>query len=176
VQLGLSCDVNPGAYNIPCEGAVAQDLPALDLAIGAVTSLILNIGTDASGAATGVSFSGGGSPVTGPIGSLTLANPSPASLVIQGGTPYGSTTATGSAAGFSLFPPTPTGWSITDAAHDEQFQISVIDDTTRSSNITITQVSTGNTLATGSVDQSGTGTVTYSDGTTAAITAWTLAD
>jgi hypothetical protein len=174
VQLGLYC-VDNGTPTAPCVGAVAQDFPALGLAIGAVTTLNLK-GADPSGASTAITFTGGGSPVTGPIGSLTLTNPSETSLVIQGGTPFTSITASGGAGALDLFPPTPTGWSVTDAAHDEQFQISVIDDTTRNSNITITQVSTGNTLATGTVDRSGTGTITYSDGSTAAITAWTLAD
>jgi hypothetical protein len=42
--------------------------------------------------------------------------------------------------------------------------------------MTITRVSTGVTLATAAVDHSGTGTITYSDGSSAAITSWTLAD
>jgi hypothetical protein len=163
-------------HNVPCEGAVAQDLPTLGLAIGAVTTLNLNINEDADGNPTNLTFGGGGSPVTGPIGSLTLTSPSPASLVIQGGTAYTSTTLSGSAAAFALLPPTPTGWTLTDAVHGEQIQISLIDDTTRNSSIAITQVSTGKTLSTGTVDQSGTGTITYSDGSTAAITGWTLAD
>jgi hypothetical protein len=37
-------------------------------------------------------------------------------------------------------------------------------------------MSSGITLATGAVDQSGSGTITYSDGNIAAITNWTLAD
>jgi hypothetical protein len=175
VQLGLYC-VDNGTPTSPCVGAVAQDFPALGLAIGAATTLNLTVNQDADGHPTNLTFTGGGSPVTGPIGSLALINPSETSLVIQGGTVYTSTTVSGGAGALDLFPPTPTGWTVTDAAHDEQFQISVIDDTTRNSNITITQVSTGNTLATGTVDRSGTGTITYSDGSTAAITAWTLAD
>jgi hypothetical protein len=82
----------------------------------------------------------------------------------------------GGAADFVLFPPTPTGWTLTDSAHDEQVQISVIDNTIRNSTLTIKQISKGITLATGAVDQSGTGTITYSDGTTAAIANWTLAN
>jgi hypothetical protein len=52
----------------------------------------------------------------------------------------------------------------------------VIDNTTRKLSMTITRVSTGATLATGAADQSGTGNITYSDGSSAAITGWTLAD
>jgi len=176
VQLGLSCDIPSGEQNIPCEGAVAQDFPALNLAIGGVTQINLNFATDAHGKATSVSFSGGGSSVTGPIGSLTLTNPAPASFVLPGGTAFAATTTSGGAAAFSLFPPTPTAWTLSDAAHDQQLQISVIDNTSRNSSVSITQVSTGTRLATGTVDQSGTGSITYSDGSSAAITSWTLAD
>jgi hypothetical protein len=37
-------------------------------------------------------------------------------------------------------------------------------------------MSTGRTIATGALDQSGSGTITYSDGSVAVITNWTLAD
>ena len=178
VQLGLSCNIASlsGGQTIPCQGAVVQDFPALNLAIGSVTQINLVIASNAQGQATSVSFSGGGSAVTGPIGSLTLTNPSPASFVIPGGTAFASTTNSGSAAAFGLFPPTPTSWTLTDAAHDQRIQISVIDNTSRNSSVTIKRVSSGATLATGTVDQSGTGSITYSDASTAAITSWTLAD
>jgi hypothetical protein len=182
VQLGLYCAVNLSASSWPCAGGIAQDFPNLNLAIGAVTPLTL---VPPTGSATTLTFTGGGSVVTGPLASLTLTNPSPTSLVIAGGTAYTTTTVTGSAGAFTLipptlFPPTPTSWTITDATHDEKLEISVLSDATRDSSITITQISTGNTLATGTVDQSGTsagsGNITYSDGSTSAITSWTLTD
>ncbi|HTQ36301.1 MAG TPA: hypothetical protein VMH77_04630 [Steroidobacteraceae bacterium] len=185
VQLGLYCAVpnfiNNGPVPSPeiasCGGGIAQDFPALNLAIGAVTPLTLSVATDpTTGAATSLTFTGGGSAVTGAPGSLSLANPSPTSLVINGGTAYATTTASGSAAAFALFPPTPTSWNLTDAANDVHFQISVIDNTTRSLNMTITRTSSGGSLATATLDQSGTGSITYSDDKTAAITNWTLAD
>jgi hypothetical protein len=122
-----------------------------------------------------VSFTGGGTAVTGPIGSLTLTNPSETSLVIQGGGLFANTVASGGAAEFALFPPTPTAWTLADSSHDAQLQITVLDNTTRNLSATITQISTGNTLATGTIDQSGSGTITWSDGTIATITNWTLA-
>ena len=170
VQLGLWCSLSETGST--CAGGVAQNFPALGIAIGAVSPLTLTL----SAANAPVTFTGGGTAVTGPIGSLTLTNPSPTSLIIQGGTPYSSITANGGAAAFVLFPPTPTAWTITDAAHDQQFQISVIDNTARDLTMTIKQISSGITLATGVVDQSGSGTITYSDGNIAAITNWTLAD
>ena len=183
VQLGLYCGFTAASSTTAqCAGGIAQDFPELGLAIGAVTPLTLTLSSPPPlltlGAVTkgGVTFVGGGSAVTGPIGSLKLTNPSPTSLVIQGGTAYASTTSSGGAAAFSLFPPTPTAWMLTDSAHDQQFQISVVDNTTRNLILTIQQVSSGSILATGALDQSGTGTITYSDGTTAAITNWTLAN
>jgi hypothetical protein len=172
VQLGLWCALTETTNS--CAGGVAQDFPALGIAIGAVTPLALTLTlTDFTAPVT---FTGTGSAVTGPIGSLTLTNPSPISLVIQGGTPYTSLIGRGGAAAFELFPPTPTSWTLTDSAHDQQFQISVIDNSTRNLNMTIKQMSSGITLATGGVDQSGTGTITYSDGSAVAITNWTLAN
>ena len=183
VQLGLYCGfASSTATTAQCGGGIAQNFPALGLAIGAVTPLALTLSAPPPllhlGAATtgGVTFTGGGSAVTGPIGSLTLLNPTPTALVIQGGMAYTSTTSSGSAAAFSLFPPTPTSWTLTDSAHDQQFQISVVNNTTRNLSLTVIQTSTGSTLATGAVDQSGSGTITYSDGSVAAITSWTLAD
>ena len=172
VHLGLHCAI---PLDGPCAGAIVQDFPALNLTIGSVTAINLTPIKDASGDPTGATFTAGGSTVSGPMGSLTLTNPSPALFVIQGGTAYASTTGSGGAA-FSLSASTPTSWKLTDSAHDQQFQISMVNTTTRAMSLTIAQLSTGATLATGSIDHSGTGSVTYSDGSTEAITSWTLAD
>jgi hypothetical protein len=170
VQLGLGCDIS-SLSDGTCVGAVEQDFPSLNLAIGSVTQIGL------SGTATGSEiFSGTGSIFTGPIGALKIANPSANWFVVQGGPTYAPITTSGSAAALVLFPPTPTSWTLTDAAHDAQFQISVIDNAIGNLTLTVTRVSTGATLATGSVDRSGTGTITYSDGSSAAITGWTLVD
>jgi hypothetical protein len=65
---------------------------------------------------------------------------------------------------------------LTDSAHDQQLQITVASNTAHNLTLTITRTSAGATLATGALDQSGTGTITYSDGSVAVITNWTLAD
>ncbi|MDE3166128.1 MAG: hypothetical protein KGN36_10000 [Acidobacteriota bacterium] len=41
---------------------------------------------------------------------------------------------------------------------------------------TVTQISSGAVVATGALDQSGTGTITYSNGGKAVIANWVLAD
>jgi hypothetical protein len=170
VQLGLSCALSETANT--CAGGVVQDFPALGIAIGAVTPMTLTM----SAVNAPVSFTGAGTVVTGPMGSLTLAAPSTTSLVVRGGTAFTSNACSGSAATFELFPPTPTSWTLADSAHDQQLQITVVDNNTRTLTMTIKQVSTGITVATGALDQSGSGTITYSDGSIAAITNWTLAD
>jgi hypothetical protein len=170
VQLGLSCYLSDTTNT--CAGGVVQDFPALGIAIGAVSPLTLTI----SNFTAPVTFTGAGSVVTGPLGSLTLTAPSQTSLVVRGGTAFTSNVCSGSTAAFELFPPTPTSWTLADSTHDQQLQISVVDNNTRNLTITIKQVSTGITLATGALDQSGSGTITYSDGSIAAIANWTLAD
>lgn len=172
VQLGLYCTgltLNPGSY--PCAGGVAQSFPSLGVDLGAVTplSLVLNSSNQ-------VTFSGTGKSVTGATGSLKLTSPAAGSLTITGGTAYSTMDASGDAGQFELFPPVPTSWTLSDAAHDEKIVVQVTDNTTRDSSITITSISTGSVIATGQVDQSGTGSITYSDNSKAAITSWTLAN
>jgi hypothetical protein len=149
-----------------------QDFPALGIAIGAVTPLR----SRCPAVTAPVSFTGAGSVVTGPIGSLTLTAPSPTSLVVRAARPFTSNACSGSAGAFELFPPTPTSWTLADSTHDQQLQITVVDNNTRNLTIAIKQVSTGVTLATGALDQSGSGSITYSDGSIAAIANWTVAD
>ena len=168
VNLGLACSIGSGT-TVRCVGAIEQDFPALGIAIAGVTPLTLT-------QTSGVSFTGTGSSFTGPLGSLALTNPTPSTFVVQGGTAYSSMSVSGGAAAFTLFPPTPTGWTLIDATHDMKFQVSVIDNTSRTLSLTVTQLSTSTTLATGSLDQSGTGTITYADGSRATIANWTLSD
>jgi hypothetical protein len=124
-----------------------------------------------------VSFTGTSSTVDqGAIGSLTLTAPSATSMVVTGGTAFASYSSAGGAAAFSLFPPTPTGWTLTDSADNLKLQVTVVDNTTRNLTVAITQTPSGTSMATGTLDKSGTGTITYSDGTSAAITSWTLAN
>jgi len=177
VQLGLYCtipaNVLTSSATLPCAGGIAQDFPSLGIAIGAVTPLTLEVESLATDGP--LTFSGTGSTVnSGALGSLVLTAPSATSMAITGGTTFASYTSSGGAAAFALFPPTPTSWTLTDPASGLQLQITVLNNTTRNLSVTITQPSSATTLATGAVDQSGTGTITFSDSTTEAITSWTL--
>ncbi|MEO8480048.1 MAG: Ig-like domain-containing protein [Gemmatimonadota bacterium] len=170
VQLGLNCDFGASGHNIGvCQGGIAQNFPGLNTALGSVATLGLD-----STAAGVLNFTGSSALRSGGLNQLTLTQPTATTMVITGGSAYGSATGSGGAASFSLFPPTPTGWSVTDAANDMVFTISLVDNATRTLTATLKRVSSGVTLATLALDQSGTGTITYSNGLVAAVTSWML--
>ena len=173
VSLGLACQ-SPSSTQLNCQGGVAQDFPALGQAIGSITPLTLAVGTDPQTHA--VPFQGSGnSTVVAPLGTLSIVSPDSTFLSIQGGTPAtGDVVSAGQAGAFVLFPPTPTGWTVTTATGDVAFKIDVTDDATRSLTGSITQPSTGAVLATLQVDASGTGTISYGGGAPTSITSWML--
>jgi hypothetical protein len=98
------------------------------------------------------------------------------SATIAGGTPYGSLALSGYAGDMAVFSPTPTAWTLADATHGQQLKVVLNNNTAHACTGTITATATGKTLATFSVDPGGNGSITYSDGTTAAIANWVLAD
>jgi hypothetical protein len=172
VSLGLACQSASDTV-LNCQGGVTQDFAALGHALGSITPLQLTIGGDVSNP---ISFSGSGSSTAvAPLGALSITSPDAATLAIAGASPAASTlTTSGQAGGFVLFPPTPTGWTITDAADDVVFTISVVDNTTRSLTATVTQISTKKVLAKLALDRSGTGTVTYAGQKAAPVESWML--
>jgi hypothetical protein len=182
VSLGLECQFPSKPpktqEDLHCEGGIAQDFPALKESAGSVTPLHLVIPVDKDGNPQSVSFAGAKSIIaTGALGGMSIVEGSQTALALQGKQKvYGSVVTSGAASQFSLFPPTPTGWTVVDAVHDTEFSIAVIDDTTRQSKGTVTQISTGAVIAQFIVDQSGTGTIRYNDGTKVPITSWLLAD
>ena len=120
--------------------------------------------------------SSGSTVVSGPLGGLQMTTPTPQTLAVSGGTAYGTATFAGYAGDLVVFVPTPTGWTATDTAHDQRFQIALGNDTTRILKGSITRISTGATLATFTLDRSGSGTITYSDASGAPVTNWLPAD
>jgi len=177
VDLGLECVLPKNAKTaFPCSGGIAQDFPKLHEALASVTPLTLTPTKTKTGYS--VVFAGTKSDmVKGALGDLSITAPTHSSLGI-GGQPvrYGTAVTAGSAAAFSLFPPTPTSWTITDTKNDAKFSIAVVSDKTRDSKGTVSTISTGAVLATFAVDQSGTGSITYSDTSKEPITSWLLAD
>jgi hypothetical protein len=120
--------------------------------------------------------SSGSSVVSGALGSLTVTAPTAQTLEITGGTPYGGAAFSGFIGGLSIFPPTPTGWTVTDETHDLKCQVTLVDNTTRNLTGNITSISTGETLGTVALDRSGTGTVTFSGGAAVTVTNWLQTD
>jgi hypothetical protein len=170
-HLGLVCKL---ASSSSCTGAVAQTFKSpVNLDLGSVTSLALKF--KMSGSLNKVSFkSSRVSRFKGNAGKLKISIPSNSLPVITGGTSYGTDSVVGSQANFALFSPPPTSWSITDTAHGTKFSMSMGSKGSYSG--AITQISNGKKLASIAVDQSGTGTITYSDNTKAAISTWLLAN
>jgi hypothetical protein len=173
-SLGITCVAGSGDA-LDCSGGVVQDFASLNQALGSVTPLALVSGNDNSltfKTRQPAAFSSGN------IGGLSLgySDPTATDLLISGGTAYGSDTVTGEAGSFSLFPATPTDWTDVDVAHDTQFAIHVVDNTTRQLKATISTISNGKVLATATLDQSGTGTITFSDQSQASVTSWVIAD
>jgi hypothetical protein len=180
VDLGLECAFSDLSKKspppFPCSGGIAQNFTKLSEALASVTPLTLTL--TPNGKNFSVSFAGSKSDmVTGALHALSITAPTDSSLGIAGKQEkYGSAVTKGSAAKFSLFPPKPTSWSVIDKANDTMFAIAVASDATRDSRGKVTKISTGKTLASFAVDQSGTGSITYSDGSSATITSWLLSD
>lgn len=171
-SLGLACQ-STSDTQLNCQGGVAQDFTALGHSVGSITPLQLTTNGDLS---SPITFQGSGnSTAVAATGALSIVSPDAATLAITGATPMpGSSTVAGQAGGFVLFPPTPTGWTITDKAHDVSFAITVTDNATRALSATVTQLSSNDVLATLTLDKSGTGTITYLGDTPAPITSWIL--
>jgi hypothetical protein len=171
-SLGLACQGTSSDTVLDCQGGIAQDFSVLNHSLGSITPLVLTIGADVSDPIT---FTGSGRTTsTAALGALSVTAPG-GTLALSGAAsqPTAAVT-TGQAGGFVLFPSTPTGWTVTDQANDVVFAISVTDNTTRTLAATVTTISTKKVLAKLSLDQSGTGTVSYLGQKAAPVTSWLL--
>jgi hypothetical protein len=177
VHLGLSCAI-PSGSNVPppfvCEGGIAQSFPGLGVSLGSVTPITLTLKAAGTDQYT-VKFASSRSTMErDSLGALAIGTTSNSLLqVTGGGTTFTSDATTGTAGRFALFPPTPTGWTITDSATNVTFAISVLNNATRQLRGSVTTTS-GKNLAKLSVDRSGTGSITYANGVTDPITNWLL--
>lgn len=174
VSLGLACQAESETA-LDCQGGVTQDFAGLKHSLGSITSLHLTLGSDPQNSPLPFQGSGNTVAVAAP-GALSIGSDG-THLSINGATAGAGDAATsGQAGSFSLFPPTPTGWTITSASGDVSFTINVTDDTSRALTATITQASTKKTLATLAVDRSGTGTITYAGQKPSPVGGWLLTD
>lgn len=178
VHLGLACTIPNSSATVPppfvCEGGIAQTFPHLGVSLGSVTPITLRL-KQAGANDISVNFASSHSTMKrDKPGALSIGTTSNSQLrVTGGGTLVTSDVTSGTAGGFALFPPTPTGWTVTDRAKKVVFSISVLNDATRQLEGVVTSTS-GKKLAHIKVDRSGTGTISYVGGATDAITSWLL--
>jgi len=177
VDLGLSCSLDVLTLGPqPCVGAIVQNFPSLNIALGSVTPITLNQASD--GSFTFANTPGQSSTlVTGPLNSLSVVQPTAFTLTIGGGAAnYGTTSVKGSASQYDVFPPPPVSWIVKDDGHHAEFSLAVTGPA-GNSRATVTDTANGTTLATLLVDKSGTGSITYTaTGKHFAVSNWLLAD
>jgi hypothetical protein len=178
VSLGLTCkipDINPTPPFV-CSGGIAQSFPALGLSLASVTPLTLKVTSLPSASDKySVAFTSTHSEVeTGAPGSLSVVTPTPTTFGIAGkAKDVASDTTSGRASLFALFPPPPTGWQVTNPADKATFSINLQAGTSQTL-VGSVKSGAGSELAHLTVDQSGTGTISYAGGKTAPVTSWTL--
>ncbi len=153
-------------------GAVARE-SALSQDLGATAS-VNTAGTAASNGNLTIPVSGSAAGYTGALGSLSLAQAAFPAFAVNGGTLTDSGTFQGT------FTYTPSGvlvsgsCTLTDAAADGTVTATSAGTPATSVNGVITRTSTGQTLATFTVDTNGNGTITYGNGTTGRIVNWQI--
>jgi hypothetical protein len=179
VHLGLACALQTGVSStikpFPCAGGVAQYFPSLGESLGSISPLTVSVGgTSANPGA--VSFAGSASTLAVGTKTMSIGTGTSYNLVLTGGArKVGTESTTGHAGAFSLFPPTPTGWTATDRTGGQKFHIAVVDNTSRKLQGSVVATATGAILATVQVDRSGTGTIRYAGATgTNPVLSWTV--
>jgi len=96
-----------------------------------------------------------------------------AMLVAQAAVAPAQAALSGQASQLTLFPQKPANWAVVDQAHGAKFTIQLLDNTTRNLSGAI-KSTTNVVIAPIALDQSGTGTIKYSNGVTAPISGWVL--
>jgi len=178
-EVGFVCTVPTSGKSLvaDCQSGVAQTFKSLNLSVASVVPFTLTSASNNDGAK--VTFKGTESDVrTGPAGSLTITAPKPGELGIGGGgtvyTP--GTVLSGSESKFTLFPPSPTLLSVTDATGEAKFSYKVLTSASRGASATVVGTVKDNRLATLTTDETGTGKVKYSDGSSAAVRGFLAGD
>lgn len=181
VNLGLECAIPAGSQTAEppfvCSGAVAQPLPEIGLSLASVAPLTITLTPISGGGEDDYSVAFTGTQSTsekGALGALSITTPTPTTFGIGGqGTAMPDNATSGHAALFALFSPAPTGWTVTDSTDGTVCSL------TLGSNSQITgtvKTAAGASLANLSLDQSGSGTITYAGASSSPITNWTLGD
>jgi len=176
VDIGFDCDlpvlsVAHPTGKVVCHVGVAQTLASAAGDLASVTPITVTVSRN-SDRATFVANNA--KLARGPSGKLGISAPTNHSLDITGpDTAIGTAAGSGVFAVFSVFPKGPTSWVSTDTGNNVRFSISMAKGA-KTLNGTIKTVSNSATLATFSVDVSGTGSITYSNNKKATIKSWII--
>jgi hypothetical protein len=178
LHLGFTCTLPKSASDpAPCQYGVAQQFKRLKMDVASITklNLSLSINTDAT---FKVAFAGNNAKVvTGSPNTLKITAPTDTTLRVAGGsTPFSTSDVRGRMGNFAPLPNRPTSWTATDDTNNAEFSIAIQAGAAHSYSGQIGRVTTSAVLATFTIDKSGNGAITYSDGSTAKINSWVLAD
>lgn len=158
--------------SITCQGASAQDFPLVKKSVAALTEITMK--PDAFGK---IKFAQAvpGKLVVGALGALSVAAAADGTIKIKGsGAKWGTDTLAGGVGAIVLFPPKPTAWTLADSGNKTKFKLELKDDVFQKFKGSVTRAD-GKVLAPFSLDASGSGSITYSDGVKASIAGWAIA-
>ena len=176
VRTGIGCTIagSGSSYLFSCQEGMAQDFPALKLALGTIANMTLTLSPTGPNSYS-VTVSGGSAKLaTGKLGGLSITTTSLTSLGFQGqAAVVGSGSLSGASPQFGVIQPAATHWTFNDAQHAIKFSVGTAVNLTSSGKIV---ASASHATASFEVDGSGTGAITYSDRSKAKITNWTLSD
>ncbi|HTV72528.1 MAG TPA: hypothetical protein VME66_02335 [Candidatus Acidoferrales bacterium] len=164
LTIGMTCSI---AGSISCGAADIRNLTGLSESLG-VTEQLTYTTSLVSGGGTTTSASGSEDVYTGSLGGLSIGQGSGTAWTVSGGTQVAALSATLSEAVNASNVITAFNVTESDTAQNTGLTLSL--NGSGGFNGTITELSTGTTAATFTVDQNGDGTITYANGTTAPIT------
>jgi hypothetical protein len=167
--VGIACSfattsLGCGFGDVVHEAAASQDLGS---------TLAFNATASGSATTETVSINGTGSAFSGSLNALTLSAGTFPAWVVGGGSTIDTVTFNGTETFTSSGDLTAIALTVSDAADDGTVTMSAGGTPVVISG-TVKQTDTGQTLATFTVDASGNGTITYSNGTTAPISNWNV--
>jgi hypothetical protein len=177
-EVGFVCAVPTTGKSLTavCQSGLAQIFKSLDLSIASVVPFTLTSASNKDGAK--VTFKGTQSDVrTGPAGSLTITAPKPGELGIGGGgTVYTSTALSGFRIQVHFVS------ADADVTERDGFDrgckifLQGIDNASRAASATVEAITKKERLASLTTDETGTGKVKYSDGSSAALRGFLAGD
>ena len=174
VDLGVSCDYPlklHGAKPFPCSFGIAQSFKPLNMDLAALATMKVKVSEVAPSVFDGA-FTGSAQFLRGGLGKLGVTASNQGVIGISGPTTSLGSVAVRGSARLTIFAPPPCSWSVTNALSGKTFSIAMAPGNQRASSGTIRMAQT--TLASFAVDNSGEGSISFSDGQRSKIVNWLL--